>query len=415
MKVLFLFSGSFPFSDAGENTFLPQELDQYCDAFDKVVLIPISSKGDIFNYTNTNLELDEDYSKILLNSKKKYLLLLKSIFDLDLLKEIFNYRFIFFIKNPKRLINIIGSNYVFYKSKKILKKILTKYDKELSYKCIMTYWFDLTTTSIARLDVCSDSFVTRAHGYDLYEFRSPYLFFPFRKKAFKHLDYIFTASFHGAEYLKSRYSNFESKISQASLGMYDPMVRNKINESNVFKIVSCSFLQPVKRLDLIFKSLELLDKRGKFKIEWTHIGNGPLFNFFNFLLSRFKGTYVKIWFKNFINQEDLYKLYNNNSFDLFLNVSESEGRPVSIMESLACGIPVLATNVGGNPEIVNDKVGYLIDVNLTAEMLADKLEEIYFNRFELFEKRKSTYNYWNSNFNALNTYKLSIDKMMNII
>ncbi|NCO54621.1 MAG: glycosyltransferase, partial [Bacteroidetes bacterium] len=47
--------------------------------------------------------------------------------------------------------------------------------------------------------------------------------------------------------------------------------------------------------------------------------------------------------------------------DLFINVSESEGIPVSIMEALSAGIPVIATNVGGTNEIVNNDVGFLID------------------------------------------------------
>ena len=174
-------------------------------------------------------------------------------------------------------------------------------------------------------------------------------------------------------------------------------------------------MQPVKRLDLIFKALEILNLSDKIKIKWVHIGNGPLFNYFQDILNDFKCNNIEIEFLNYYNQKVLFEYYKNNAFDLFLNVSESEGRPVSIMEALACGIPVLATNVGGNPEIVNNKVGFLIDGNLTPEMLADKLEEIYFNRSELLKKRKETFYYWNNNFNALNSYDFILNKMLNKI
>jgi glycosyltransferase involved in cell wall biosynthesis len=415
MKILYLFSGSFPYSSAGENSFIPQELDQYCLVFDKVVLVPISNEGEIYSYSKNNLEIVTDYSYVLANKNRQYFKILKAVFDINLWAEIFRYPLQFFYQNPKRILHVIASNYSFYKTKDTLNSILSKYDNVITFKCIMTYWFDQTTTSISRLGVESDSFISRAHGYDLYEFRSPFLFFPFREVTFKKINYIFSASEAGAEYLKLKYSQYSSKIFQASLGMYNPEVTNIINDSNVFKIVTCSFLQPVKRLDLIFKALEILNLSDKIKIKWVHIGNGPLFNYFQDILNDFKCNNIEIEFLNYYNQKVLFEYYKNNAFDLFLNVSESEGRPVSIMEALACGIPVLATNVGGNPEIVNNKVGFLIDGNLTPEMLADKLEEIYFNRSELLKKRKETFYYWNNNFNALNSYDFILNKMLNKI
>ena len=43
-----------------------------------------------------------------------------------------------------------------------------------------------------------------------------------------------------------------------------------------------------------------------------------------------------------------------NGADLFVLASRSEGWCNAIVESLACGCPVVATDVGGNREIVND-------------------------------------------------------------
>lgn len=50
-----------------------------------------------------------------------------------------------------------------------------------------------------------------------------------------------------------------------------------------------------------------------------------------------------------------------NACDLFCLPSLREGWPCVIMEALACGKPVVVSRVGGTPEIVNEKNGYLID------------------------------------------------------
>ena len=41
------------------------------------------------------------------------------------------------------------------------------------------------------------------------------------------------------------------------------------------------------------------------------------------------------------------KIIKENNFDLHINLSEYEGIPVTIMESMSLGIPVIATDVGG--------------------------------------------------------------------
>ena len=63
---------------------------------------------------------------------------------------------------------------------------------------------------------------------------------------------------------------------------------------------------------------------------------------------------IKIDFRGNVKNSDLLEVYKNNQFDLFLNVSLSEGIPVSIMEALSFGIPCIATDVGGTKEIVID-------------------------------------------------------------
>ena len=59
---------------------------------------------------------------------------------------------------------------------------------------------------------------------------------------------------------------------------------------------------------------------------------------------------------------DLRKVYQNA--DLLILTSDYEGTPNVILEAMACGIPVIATNVGGISDLVHhDKTGYLFDPN----------------------------------------------------
>lgn len=56
-------------------------------------------------------------------------------------------------------------------------------------------------------------------------------------------------------------------------------------------------------------------------------------------------------------------------FDIFILPSHSEGLPVSILEAMAMELPVIATNVGGIPEIVVDgETGILIEPNKPDEL-----------------------------------------------
>ena len=65
-----------------------------------------------------------------------------------------------------------------------------------------------------------------------------------------------------------------------------------------------------------------------------------------------------------------------SQLDIFLLATHSEGFPVSILEAMSMGIPVVASNVGGIPELVEDRVtGILVEPNCS-EKLADAIIEI---------------------------------------
>jgi len=73
-------------------------------------------------------------------------------------------------------------------------------------------------------------------------------------------------------------------------------------------------------------------------------------------------------------QEDVAQFYA--AFDTLILPSGNEGTPVSAIEALAAGRPVVATRVGGVPDVVRDgQDGFLVEAGATDD-LADRLERL---------------------------------------
>jgi glycosyltransferase involved in cell wall biosynthesis len=83
-------------------------------------------------------------------------------------------------------------------------------------------------------------------------------------------------------------------------------------------------------------------------------------------------------------------------------VSSSEGVPVSIMEAFSYGIPVIATAVDGNPEIVEDGYnGFLLSANPCKEDVIQCIQR--FMAMDGAEKHRlaeNARNTWNEKYNA---------------
>ena len=85
---------------------------------------------------------------------------------------------------------------------------------------------------------------------------------------------------------------------------------------------------------------------------------------------------VEAELKGAMFNQALLREYKEQYFDLFINLSDSEGLPVSIMEAMSFGIPCVATNVGGTAELVIDGYnGLLVEPTDSPKMIALKIEE----------------------------------------
>jgi hypothetical protein len=84
---------------------------------------------------------------------------------------------------------------------------------------------------------------------------------------------------------------------------------------------------------------------------------------------------------NPIKHENMREFYAKGH--IYLCMSANEGTCMPILESMACGRPVISTNVGIAPEVINEKNGWLIKRSVTD--LSDALNKCYQNIDKLQE------------------------------
>ncbi|MCB0101170.1 MAG: glycosyltransferase, partial [Anaerolineales bacterium] len=106
--------------------------------------------------------------------------------------------------------------------------------------------------------------------------------------------------------------------------------------------------------------------------------------------------------------------YITHPVDVFVNVSSTEGTPVSIMEAISCGIPVTATAVGGNVEIVQERNGFLLAENPTPDEIADALLSVMDARELWLEKRKGSREVWQERYNETKNFEAFAHRLVEI-
>jgi glycosyltransferase involved in cell wall biosynthesis len=116
---------------------------------------------------------------------------------------------------------------------------------------------------------------------------------------------------------------------------------------SVLRIGTAARLSPEKNLGLLIRALEACRQRG-LKLELDIVGDGPQRDELE-KLTEHMGLKQQVRFSGCIEQlEDWYP-----TLDAFVLPSLSEGMPISILEALACGCPVIATNVGAIHELLD--------------------------------------------------------------
>jgi len=251
---------------------------------------------------------------------------------------------------------LINYQNALHKSIELDEKVLRSEDTLLSF-----WFYDLIFPIILKRSGIINTLIARSHRGDTYEGEIGVRELWLRNYQFEHTNVLYPISKHGAQFLKNLYPKYQYKIQPLYLGssrLFEPT--NISTTTHRKTIVSCSWINNKKNVHLIPQLL----KDSGIDFQWIHFGSGP-----KEWEDRLNAAIDQAGIRGRINlmgntpNSDIQRFYADHRVDAFISLSSTEGVPVSFMEALSYGIPVFATDVGGNQEIITDYNGALVPYN----------------------------------------------------
>jgi len=228
-----------------------------------------------------------------------------------------------------------------------------------------------------------------AHGFHFFKnasYKAWLLFYPIEKWLSKYTDTLITIN--KEDYKTAQEKNFKmeqishvhgvgvdlNKIEKQTVSQ-KKHYRNKYSYSeSSFIIFYAAELNNNKHQDLLIHAVDKVkDTIPNIKVIFA--GKGPL-------EKEYKNEVSSLGLNQYIDFLGYCDTVNNFLVlsDLVVATSRREGLPVNILETLAVGLPVIATNIRGHNELVkNGKNGFLVDTE-DENKLADSIIEIYNNK-----------------------------------
>ncbi|MBS9538859.1 MULTISPECIES: glycosyltransferase [Staphylococcus] len=412
-KQLILITNYYPFYKGEE--YLESEINYLAEKFDEIYIIPtmINNKMNVTRILPQNaklINLKSPQSKI-----NKILNMIKNsrevLFKTKNLKKIikgtkFNiYKIVYNLYIETRTIEI-------YKNLLALQKIPKNSSEGQIY--IYSYWFYVTANLAIKIknEFYNDQkipIISRGHGYDINDYLKPFSFLPLREYLLDGVDRLYTVSNQSKNYLKNKFPSYSNKIEMERLGVQSSLQDEKINNLKI--IVSCSTIRKLKRLDIIIDALSRIEDCN---FKWIHIGDGESYEkISNYAKEKLEENQFQ--FVGRLENNEVLNFYKEVSPHCFINMSDSEGVPVSIMEAMAYSIPVIASNVGGTKEIVNNNNGFLIDNYENVDLVATKIKKILtMDQEQYLTLKNNAYNTWKNEWNASLVYKKFANNIVNM-
>ena len=150
-----------------------------------------------------------------------------------------------------------------------------------------------------------------------------------------------------------------------------PFLRAELGiAENIPILITVGRIEEVKNQAMLLQVFATL-KQNNIDFHGVIVGDGPLLSELQEQARKLEIDHI-VHFLGF--RKDIFELLSEAN--LFILTSRMEGLPITLLESMAANTPIIATNVGGMPEVVRlAQNGYIVPVD-DVEQFAARIQEI---------------------------------------
>ena len=359
--------GIFPPDIGGPATFVPKIAKYFQDELNyEIEILTLSD--------NKNSNINDDFSVKRIDRNLPIIYRwLKTIFTIYKLGKNKDLIFVNGLGTEATIANI-------FLNKKIIRKIVGDPVWERAY-------------SKAKISESFDEFQVKNYGFSISLQKKV------RSFSIKKSDIVVTPSKHLKNFILNL--GFKNKIEIINNGVFIPEENTNIFTNDQINITIVSRLVSHKNIEKIIKAISDLNSP---LINLNIIGDGPELNQLQ-KISLESNNKDNIIFHGKLNRDEIDHIFLNS--DIYIQASNYEGLPHSLLEAMSYGIPVLCTPVGECKEILgNEDRGYILDLPVSKNNIKSKISQIIGEKDIANKKGERGKDFINEKYNLTNSFKL---------
>ena len=359
--------GIFPPDIGGPATFVPKIAKYFQDELNyEIEILTLSD--------NKNSNINDDFSVKRIDRNLPIIYRwLKTIFTIYKLGKNKDLIFVNGLGTETTIANI-------FLKKKIIRKIVGDPVWERAY-------------SKAKISESFDEFQVKNYGFSISLQKKV------RSFSIKKSDIVVTPSQHLKNFILNL--GFKNKIEIINNGVFIPEENTNIFTNDQINITIVSRLVSHKNIEKIIKAISDLNSP---LINLNIIGDGPELNQLQ-KISLESNNKDNIIFHGKLNRDEIDHIFLNS--DIYIQASNYEGLPHSLLEAMSYGIPVLCTPVGECKEILgNEDRGYILDLPVSKNNIKSKISEIISEKNIANKKGERGKDFINEKYNLTNSFNL---------
>lgn len=361
-----LFTQWFPYNKLHEQSFLAEELVYLRRHFEEVILVPKLIEGDLYEVPE-GITVDTSLAERIqqMTWGVKISCLTSPLFIREILgpgRDRLKFRFAL----AKMLV-----------AQTTKRWLIGKFGHRKNALILYSFWMDSQALGalLSRSRLPAAKVITRCHNYDIYGNEGNRFYVPYFRYSYPRFDAVFPDSLPGEEYLRAHVPGIHLK--PGIMGVSDPGFVNEGSGDGVFRIISCAYMIERKRVSLFAHSLLLFARKyPDIQLEWYHIGEGPELEAVREVETDLADTKCAMFLLGNMDNADMLQFYHDTPLDVFVNTSTHEGTPVSLMEAISCGIPLLVSDCGGNVVMAEKGGGLSFPVSANESEIAERLHAV---------------------------------------